>query len=153
VVTFWPCSGIVVLVLLVALLKKRGKRLWSYGTASWATARELARCIAATSGILLGRLNGNGPLVRVSPVATAIYGPVGSGKSTAFIMNWLLDPGNNESAVVLDIKGELAVTTARARQRMGHWVVLFNHFHLAMRKGEPLAGFEAASFNPFDFIP
>ena len=72
----------------------------------------------------------------------ATIGKVGSGKGrSAVIPNLLTYKG---SAVVLDVKGELYYTTARARREMGQEVILLDPFHWVVEKPDQL--------NPFDLI-
>jgi type IV secretion system protein VirD4 len=85
----------------------------------------------------------NQPLVRINPVATALYGPPGSGKSQGVILPWLAE--NNVSACVVDFKGELAKESFRLRKKMGHRVVLLDPFKVVTQTPD--------SFNPFDAIP
>jgi type IV secretion system protein VirD4 len=59
-------------------------------------------------------------------VHTAYYAPSGLGKGASFVVVWLLT--NPESAVVVDFKGENALLTARAREAMGHQVVILDPF-------------------------
>ena len=72
----------------------------------------------------------------------ATIGKTGSGKGrSAVIPNLLTYKG---SAVVLDVKGELYYTTARARREMGHDVILLDPFHWIFEKPDQL--------NPFDLL-
>ena len=72
----------------------------------------------------------------------ATIGKSGSGKGrSSVIPNLLTYKG---SAVVLDVKGELYYTTARARREMGQDVILLDPFHWIVEKPDQL--------NPFDLL-
>ncbi len=75
----------------------------------------------------------------------AIYGRSGSGKSTGHaIPNLLIDP---HSAIVTDVKSELAYETARHRAQMfGHDIVCIAPF------GGVPDGFETHAFNPLSVV-
>ena len=82
-------------------------------------------------------------LVRLTnAVHTMIVAPVGVGKSTGVAIPFLLT--SNESAVVVDFKGELSTITAAARRKMGHKVVVLDPFRITTQ--------EPDSFNPLQFI-
>jgi type IV secretion system protein VirD4 len=85
-----------------------------------------------------------GRLVRLSKaVHTAVFAPTGVGKGTALIIPWLLEC--DESAVVIDFKGENASITAKhRRKRFGHHVELLDPWHVVTKK--------PATLNPVDFI-
>ena len=72
----------------------------------------------------------------------ATVGKTGSGKGrSALIPNLLTYEG---SAVVLDVKGELYYTTARAQSELGHDVILLDPFHWIVEQPDQL--------NPFDLL-
>jgi hypothetical protein len=54
--TFWPLSGWIAFIALVAWAGKRGRALWHHGTARWASEKELRPLTKAKVGILLGRI-------------------------------------------------------------------------------------------------
>jgi type IV secretion system protein VirD4 len=82
-------------------------------------------------------------LVRLTTaVHSMIVAPVGVGKSTAVAVPFLLTC--DESAVVVDFKGELAKITAAARRRMGHQIVLLDPFRVVTP--------EPDTFNTLQFI-
>src|SRR6266542_3084243 len=84
-----------------------------------------------------------GPLVTLpNAVHTAIFAPTGVGKGVSCVIPFLLTC--DESCVVVDFKGELAQITAKARQKMGHRVVLLDPFNAVTKTPD--------SFNPLDFI-
>jgi type IV secretion system protein VirD4 len=69
------------------------------------------------------------PLVRLpQAINTVCFAPVGAGKSTGLVIPFLLTC--DESCVVIDFKGELSLTTALARRRMGHEVIILDPYHL-----------------------
>ena len=86
----------------------------------------------------------NGEVVRLkNAVHTAIFGPTGAGKGASFIIPWLLE--TDESAVVLDYKGENAAITARHREKVfGHHSVLLDPFNVVTATSDRL--------DPIDFI-
>jgi hypothetical protein len=51
-----PALGIIGLVCLAIKGAKRLPELWHHGTAKWSTEKDLAQCIRAKSGLLIGRL-------------------------------------------------------------------------------------------------
>jgi type IV secretion system protein VirD4 len=82
-------------------------------------------------------------LVRLTKaVHTMVVAPVGVGKSTGVAIPFLLT--SNESAVVVDFKGELSTITADARRRMGHEVVILDPFRVVTQDPD--------TFNPLEFI-
>lgn len=93
----------------------------------------------------LAGLKRNSPdLVRLPQIVhLAVFGPTGGGKGASCIIPWLLTV--NESAVVVDFKGENALRTAEFRRRkFGHKIVLLDPFHVVTKT--------PATFNPLDFI-
>jgi type IV secretion system protein VirD4 len=89
-------------------------------------------------------IRGRGETVRLSrSVHTAVFGPTGAGKGTSFIVPWLLEA--NESAIVLDYKGENAMLTARHREKaFRHRIVLLDPFCAFTKQPD--------CFNPIDEI-
>ncbi len=82
-------------------------------------------------------------LVRLTTaIHSMIVAPVGVGKSTAVAIPFLMTC--DESAVVVDFKGELAKITAAARRRMGHQIVLLDPFQIVTP--------EPDTFNTLQFI-
>ena len=156
-------------VLLVAMLIKQSRKqlsqLTAHGTARWADESDLV----ASTGLLLGRLSvqkhsfskifdlrvtslvaclsfwgeRTNPLVRITPVHSAIFAPTAAGKNVSFVFSHLLTC--RESTVVVDPKGENALISARVReQQFGHKVVLLDPFQMVIEKPD--------SLNPLDFI-
>jgi type IV secretion system protein VirD4 len=69
------------------------------------------------------------PLVRLPPatVNSVCFAPVGAGKSTGLCIPFLLEC--DDSAIVIDFKGELAQKTALHRKkRMGHEIAIFDPY-------------------------
>ena len=85
-----------------------------------------------------------GKLVRLCKTPhTLVCSPTGRGKGASFIIPWLMNA--DESAVVLDFKGENAAITARYReQKFHHRTVLLDPFHVVTTKPDCL--------NPIEFI-
>lgn len=73
-------------------------------------------CLECFAGL---RRKKTAPLVRMPPqtVHTAIFAPVGAGKSTGLIIPGILEA--QESCVVLDLSGELMLAVADAKYRQG----------------------------------
>jgi len=71
----------------------------------------------------------------------SVFGPTGAGKGASLIVPWLLSV--NESAVVVDFKGELTRIAGAARRRMGRTVIL-DPFRVATTTPD--------SLNPLDCI-
>ena len=92
----------------------------------------------------MGYRRRKGKPVRVSKTPhTLVCGPTGAGKGASFIIPWLQNV--DESAVVLDFKGENASITARLRERkFRHRTVLLDPFHVVTSQPDCL--------NPIDFI-
>jgi type IV secretion system protein VirD4 len=72
------------------------------------------------------------PLVRLpQAINTAVFAPVGAGKSTGLVIPFLLTC--EESCVVIDFKGELSLATAEARRRLGHEIVILDPYGVVTR--------------------
>jgi type IV secretion system protein VirD4 len=72
------------------------------------------------------------PVVRLpQAINTVCFAPVGAGKSTGLVIPFLLTC--DESAVVIDFKGELALATAETRRRMGHEIVILDPYGVVTR--------------------
>jgi type IV secretion system protein VirD4 len=70
-----------------------------------------------------------GRLVRLPhAVHTMVVAPTGVGKGVSFVIPFLLTC--EESCVVVDFKGELALLTAEHRRRMGHEVIILDPFKM-----------------------
>ena len=81
------------------------------------------------------------PLVYSGPGHHLCVASTGTGKGTGVAVPTLLT--NEASAIVLDVKGELAQICARRRRDMGHEVRIIDPFHL-------LGSASSDSFNIFD---
>jgi type IV secretion system protein VirD4 len=67
------------------------------------------------------------PLVRLPQAITSVcFAPPGAGKSTGLVIPFLLTC--EESCVVIDFSGELALATAEARRRMGDEIVILDPY-------------------------
>lgn len=148
--------GMVALVLFGAKRRFVGSG-WTFGSARLARVEDLARAgfVGASSGVLVcqvkvpfvlackllfklrshaqacvlffAALNRRPVPVRVnSGVHTLIVAPSGAGKGVSFVIPALLT--SDDSAIVLDVKGELVRETADARRKMGHRVVVLDPF-------------------------
>jgi type IV secretion system protein VirD4 len=83
-------------------------------------------------------------LVRLSnAVNTAIFAPVGAGKSASCVIQFLLDCAEN--CVVVDFKGELFRATADfRRKKLGHRIIIVDAFKQVTNRPD--------TFNPIQFI-
>ncbi|MBC7819947.1 MAG: type IV secretory system conjugative DNA transfer family protein, partial [Planctomycetaceae bacterium] len=83
-------------------------------------------------------------LVRLQKaVHTAVFAPTGVGKGVSCVIPFLL--ATDESAVVVDFKGENFLITAEHRRRhFGHRIVVLDPFSVVTRNPD--------SFNPLEFI-
>jgi type IV secretion system protein VirD4 len=83
-------------------------------------------------------------LIRLpNAVHTAVFAPTGVGKGVSCVIPFLLT--SNESAVVVDFKGENFQLTAEHRRKVfGHQIVVLDPFKLATQTPQ--------TFNPLDFI-
>jgi type IV secretory pathway TraG/TraD family ATPase VirD4 len=105
----------------------------AYGQAAWST--QVTSLNATTSSGVVGPFVGIWPSGKTSkPVFEPMHyasdghlllvAPSRSGKARDILVRSLLT--NKDSAFVIDIKGELAVITARARREIGHEVYCLN---------------------------
>jgi len=108
---------------IVFFLYRRANELGSHGTARWACPSEI-KALATGVGVIIGgyRLKySRGKLVRGEylfdngPAPVILVAPTRAGKGAGFVVPTLLTW--NESAVVIDVKGENYQLTAGARQR------------------------------------
>ena len=109
------------------------------------TVSSKKACEQFLSAIRLGdKPKLNPALVRIpKAVHTAVFAPTGVGKGTSSIVPFLLT--TDESAVVLDVKGENFRLTAEHRRRVfGHRIVALDPFRLVTQTPD--------TFNPLDFI-
>ena len=141
----WP-GWIALAVVLLKLVRKRGKTLTTLASGRFAAEDEMRRAgMINGKGLILGRLPrkklldrfkavmsskasssvickqffGKPEIITLPPstVHVSAYSPTGGGKNASLISLWLLNV--NESAVVVDYKGESALLVAGVRKRMG----------------------------------
>ena len=141
--------GVMIVAMLggVALFSK--SRPTTYGSAEWATARELdragllARKLAEVRGPIWGKLGT--PTSRGAYLSSAkiihslVVAPTGAGKGVGVVIPTLLT--YTGSTVVLDVKGENYEKTARRRQQLGDNVFRFAPYAKDRRSHR---------YNPFD---
>src|SRR4051812_33005980 len=93
VVIGWPTTGFMGLLIGFSMIGRRGvKYLTTLGSARWATKRELKRAgmLGAKSGLILGRIDKKGELVRLpNAVHTAVFAPTGAGKGVSMAIPFL----------------------------------------------------------------
>ena len=82
------------------------------------------------------------PVTDASEAHTLVVAPTGSGKGRSLVLPNLLHWPH--SAIVVDIKGEAALTTARYRRSLGQRVVVLDPFHRVSQGEEGL--------NPMDWL-
>ena len=128
----------VVLALFVALgvFLYANRRSTLHGDARFGTLSEARRAgLAAKSGIILGRLNGQ-TLVSDDPGHVLIVGPTRTGKGVSFVIpNGLAWPG---SMVTLDIKSENLKSFGAARAAKGDEVFVFAPGSASSHRYNPL---------------
>jgi type IV secretion system protein VirD4 len=114
---------------------RQSRHVTTYGSARWATAREVIRAgLARDAGVFLGRLHGH-YLRHDGPEHVMAFAPTRSGKGVGLVVPTLLSwPG---STVVHDIKGENWQLTGGWRSRFSH-ALLFNPTDPASAKYNPL---------------
>jgi type IV secretion system protein VirD4 len=114
---------------------REAKNVTTYGSARWATRREVeAAGLLGPDGVLLGRL-GRDYLRHDGPEHVLCFAPTRSGKGVGLVVPTLLTwPG---SAIVHDIKGENWGLTAGWRARFGR-VLLFDPTNPASHAYNPL---------------
>jgi type IV secretion system protein VirD4 len=102
---------------------RQSKLVTTYGSARWATERDLRRAgLTRASGVFLGRM-GRRYLRHDGPEHVMAFAPTRSGKGVGLVIPTLLTWP--ESAVIHDIKGENFQLTAGWRSRFSH-CLLFN---------------------------
>ncbi|MGL5459655.1 MAG: type IV secretory system conjugative DNA transfer family protein [Cetobacterium sp.] len=130
-----------VLGLAILIFMKR-KELTAYGTAKWASMREIKNMdLEKPNGVVLGMKNGK-ILTHAGPEHLMMMAPtrMGKGINTVLPTLWSWD----KSVIVNDIKGECwDLTSGYRKEKFGHKCIYFN----------PLddSG-EGASYNPLDRI-
>jgi type IV secretion system protein VirD4 len=109
----------------------------------WVPSKEA--CEQFLASIRIGRKSRVAPaLVRLPrAVHTAVFAPTGVGKGVSSVIPFLL--ATDESAVVVDVKGENFQLTAEHRRNVfGHQIVVLDPFKLVSRAPQ--------TFNALDFI-
>lgn len=87
------------------------------------------------------------PIVRLpQAIISVCFAPPGAGKSTGLVIPFLLTC--EESCVVIDFSGELALATAEARRRMGHQIVILDPYGAVT----PKLRTKSSTYNPLDGI-
>jgi type IV secretion system protein VirD4 len=128
----------IVLTLFVALavFLYANRRSTLHGDARFGSLPEARRAgLAARSGIILGRLNGQ-TLISNDPGHVLIVGPTRTGKGVSFVIpNGLAWPG---SMVTLDIKSENLKSFGAARAAKGDSVFVFAPGSAASHRYNPL---------------
>ncbi|MGS0943773.1 type IV secretory system conjugative DNA transfer family protein (plasmid) [Pseudomonas luteola] len=122
----------------------------THGSARWGTVAEIeANNHFGSGGFTLARVpdapKGVDPRFRFTGHVVTVA-PTGSGKGIGSVMPNLLE--YKGSALVLDVKGENAAVTARARRAMGHKVYVIDPFNVT--EGEKHAFNVLDRINPND---
>lgn len=113
-----------------------------FGSARWATAKELRTLSATDNGLLIGRDPMTNKLLRYNgPAHLLTMAPTRTGKGVGTIIPNLLTA--ERSVICIDPKGENAKVTGRARAQFGPVHIL-----------DPFAvtGQRSAAFNPLDTL-
>ena len=114
---------------------RQRRHVTTYGSARWATPREIRRAgLFEDSGVFLGR-TGAGYLRHDGPEHVMAFAPTRSGKGIGLVVPTLL--GWTGSAVIHDIKGENWQLTAGWRSRFSH-CLLFNPTDTRSARYNPL---------------
>lgn len=114
---------------------RQRRNVTTYGSARWATAREITRAeLHDQAGIILGRSGAN-YLRHGGPEHVLAFAPTRSGKGVGLVVPTLLSWIG--SAVVHDIKGENWTLTAGWRSRFSH-CLLFNPSDARFARYNPL---------------
>ncbi|PSJ36295.1 conjugal transfer protein TraG [Allosphingosinicella deserti] len=114
---------------------RQSANLTTYGSARWASPREIARAgLHGDAGVMLGLLRGR-YLRHDGPEHVMAFAPTRSGKGVGLVVPTLLSWTG--SAVVHDIKGENWSLTAGWRSRFSH-CLLFNPTDIASARYNPL---------------
>jgi type IV secretion system protein VirD4 len=130
-------AGVVLaLFLALAIFLYANRRSTLHGDARFGTLPEARRVgLAARSGIILGRLNGQ-TLISNDPGHVLIVGPTRTGKGVSFVIpNGLAWPG---SMVTLDIKSENLKSFGAARKAKGDEVFVFAPGSASSHRYNPL---------------
>jgi type IV secretion system protein VirD4 len=127
---------VLALFLALAIFLYANRRSTLHGDARFGTLSEARRAgLAAKSGIILGRLNGQ-TMVSNDPGHVLIVGPTRTGKGVSFVIpNGLVWPG---SMVTLDIKSENMKSFGAARAAKGDAVFVFAPGSASSHRYNPL---------------
>ena len=140
-------AGVLVCAVIAIVLCPWSADGTQYGSAAWATIREIKKMtpgVTARQGIVLGRLGGVGRfggrlLMSDAPLSGLVVAPAGTGKTAGVIVPSALR-SDDASLVINDPKGELYDMTAGHRARLG-----------PVRRIEWSAGCDASvCWNPID---
>ncbi|MDX3977163.1 type IV secretory system conjugative DNA transfer family protein [Shinella sp.] len=113
-----------------------------FGSARWATGKELQKLSMAVDGLLIGRDPETNTLLRYDgPAHLLTMAPTRTGKGVGTIIPNLLRA--ERSVICIDPKGENARVTSRARERFGP-VHILDPFSVTGRR--------SAAFNPLDML-
>lgn len=121
----------------------------TFGSSHWATSKDLDEYkLFDDGGIRVGRFDQgdiNKPISYKGDRHLLTVAPTRSGKGTTQIIPNLLT--YEGSTLVIDPKGENALITAQARQKMGQEVFIVDPWGIAN-----VEGIKAARFNPLDWL-
>ncbi len=116
---------------------RQAKRVTTYGSARWASPRDLKRSgLLKPAGVFLGRM-GEDYVRHDGPEHVMAFAPTRSGKGVGLVVPTLLSWTG--SAVIHDIKGENWTLTAGWRSRFSH-VSLRQSDRPVLRRLQPPAG-------------
>lgn len=114
---------------------RQSGQVTTYGTARWATRKDIARAgLLKSSGLILGR-HGQDYLRHDGPEHVIVFAPTRSGKGVGLVVPTLLSWTG--SAVIHDIKGENWEVSAGWRSRFSH-CLLFDPTNPASARYNPL---------------
>ena len=113
-----------------------------FGSARWASVRELEKLSGSEEGLLIGRDPSSGKLLRYrGPAHLLTMAPTRTGKGVGTIIPNLLTA--NRSVICVDPKGENAIVASRARAHIGP-VHLLDPFGVT--------GKQSSAFNPIEML-
>ncbi len=122
----WGFVALLVLAFLRRFRRPAGGT--AFGSARWAEDRDLAKAgMFVPERLPLGRTLSGSPIWMHRYTHLAVFAPTGAGKGVSFLIVWLLSYARG-SLVVIDPKGELWATTAKARQAMGQRAIRLDPF-------------------------
>ncbi|GFE52389.1 hypothetical protein So717_41420 [Roseobacter cerasinus] len=131
-------------------LRGLGTTPTTFGSAQWASVPHLAeQKLLGRNGIRLGTVSYEGnhvPFCYSGDRHLFTYAPTRTGKGVSHIVPNLLS--HKGSVLVIDVKGENCLITAKARQDMGQEVMAIDPWDIAATQ----AGVTPARFNPLDWV-